>query len=97
VRRTSVLPLLLSSALLPACLHDDPGTEPPEPGATSPLTEGRDLVAVPRAVDAAVAQVRKKRLADAGAPVRRQSSGDDFVLAIRKSALAERWFLTAFI
>ena len=98
MRRTSLLALLLSSALLPACLHDDPGTEPPpEPGATSPLSEGRDLVAVPRAVEASVAQVRRKRLAEAGAPVRRQSSGDDFVLAIRKSALAERWFLTAFL
>ncbi|MBK9034297.1 MAG: zinc-dependent metalloprotease [Myxococcales bacterium] len=63
------------------------------------LLAGADFVAIPRAVDRAEAAARQAKLTAAGMPRdrHRAAPGPTFYLAIKKSVLAERWFLSAFL
>lgn len=94
--------LLTASLLTPlvsvaACAGDD------EPVAVDPggpdLLAGADFVAIPRTVSATEAAARRAKLDAAGMPADRHHAapGQSFYLAIKKSALADRWFLSAFL
>jgi Met-zincin len=60
------------------------------------LTHDDLLVAIPRKVDAQEAQSRQDQLARIAPQLAPQGSGD-FYLAIRKSALNERWFWSVYL
>lgn len=81
-----------------ACADD-----PNAPVAVDPdgpdLTQGDDFVAIPRTVSRTEAAARQTRLEQAGMPASklRAAPGQSFYLAIKKSALADRWFLSAFL
>ncbi len=92
-----ILPLLALPLIAPACADSadpDPTVDP-----SSPLASGADFVAIPRHVEAATTAARRQRLTELGAPLDRQraAGSDDFYLAIRKSALHDKWFLSAFL
>lgn len=97
-------PLLLSAALatpllsLPACGDDTP-VDVADPDAPD-LLAGADFVAIPREVTRTEAAERQRQLEEAGTPaarLRAAPSSTSFYLAIRKNALSDRWFLSAFL
>lgn len=63
------------------------------------LLRGADFVAIPREVSDTDAAARRAQLTKAGAPAAklRAAGGQSFYLAIKKSALDDRWFLSAFL
>ena len=63
------------------------------------LTAGDDFVALPRAVDAGDAARRRSLMREAGMPGASLFAADerDFYIGIHKDALAERWFMSAFL
>ncbi|HRC56361.1 MAG TPA: zinc-dependent metalloprotease [Kofleriaceae bacterium] len=60
------------------------------------LLAGDVLVSVPREVDAKIATARSATLASRGA-AQSSSRGEDFYLAIRRSALESQWFLSMYL
>lgn len=97
-------PLLLSAALatpllsLPAC-GDDHVVDTGDPDAPD-LLAGADFVAIPREVSRTEAAARQRQLEEAGTPssrLRAAPPSTGFYLAIKKTSLSERWFLSAFL
>jgi len=87
-----ILYTLLAFPLLPtaACVVDavDLG---------DPTLAGRDFEAVPRSVSDDERAQRQKLMAARGGDLRSADGGDSFYIAIKKSALSERWFLSAYL
>lgn len=97
-------PLLLSAALatpllpLAAC-GDDQVVDTGDPDAPD-LLSGADFVAIPREVSRTEAAERQRQLEEAGTPATRLRAAPPstgFYLAIKKSSLSDRWFLSAFL
>ena len=97
-------PLLLTAALatpllsLPAC-GDDSVVDSGDPDAPD-LLSGADFVAIPREVSRTEAAARQRELEEAGTPASRLRAAPpntSFYLAIKKSSLTDRWFLSAFL
>jgi hypothetical protein len=97
-------PLMLSAALatplfsLPAC-GDNDVVDSGDPDAPD-LLAGADFVAIPREVSRTEAAARERELEEAGTPtarLRAAPASTSFYLAIKKSSLSERWFLSAFL
>jgi Met-zincin len=88
--------LLLPLTFVSACT-DDPSVDVDPAGPD--LLVGADFVAIPRTVDRTESARRTQQLTRAGAPIDRlrAAPSPSFYLAIKKSALAERWFLSAFL
>ena len=93
--------LLATTLALPlvsvAACGDDPVTDV-DPDAPD-LERGDDFVAIPREVSSIEAAARQQKLEEAGAPVSRLRAAPtrSFYLAIKKTALTDRWFLSAFL
>lgn len=97
-------PILFAAAMavplaaLAGCGDDnDPSLVDPSDDS---LLGDRDFVAIPRTVSRTEAAARQRKLEEAGAPasqLRSAPSSQSFYLAIRKTALSERWFLSAFL
>ncbi len=100
--RKLIFSTVLAIPLIPlgGCADPDrPGDELVDPDAPD-LSRGDDFVALPRVVDRETAAARRTALAKAGAPVRttnRIAADRDFYIGVRKSALADRYFMTAFL
>jgi len=93
--------LALSLSLSAVACMDEPGAvEPPADG--SPLAHGGDFVAIPRIVDAQTLALRRQTLIARGAPAttlppQPGPANENFYLAIKRNALGERYFLSAFM
>jgi hypothetical protein len=75
-----------------------PDAGPIEPPPGDALAGTETFVALRRAVDDTTVEQRLRSLAAVGAPrAGTVGSRDDFYLAIRREALTERWFLSAFM
>lgn len=95
----SLAAALALATLAPAC-HES--AEDPPITADDTVLDGDDFVAIPRTVGAETAAARGQLLSAAGAPGELAWGPDlkntgDFYLAIRKDALDEQWFLSAFL
>ena len=95
--------LLTASLLAPlstvvACVGDDDAPAVVDPDGPD-LLAGADFVAIPRTLSATEAAARQAKLTAAGMPRDKHHAapGPSFYLAIKKSALADRWFLSAFL
>jgi hypothetical protein len=84
-----------SASLVTACTDDPAIVEPaPPPAVENPLASGADFVAIPRRPDAAA---RAKLAAKGTVRALPPTDGQEFYVAIRRSALADRYFLSAFL
>lgn len=83
---------------LPAC-GDNVVVDSGDPDAPD-LRSGADFVAIPREVTRTEAALRQRQLEEAGTPATRLRAAPpntSFYLAIKKSSLSDRWFLSAFL
>jgi len=100
LRSRTLASVLALPLLATACFDDPPIVAPPDQGhPQSAMERGDEFVAVPRTVDAATRSARQQKLVARGAPASRlrSASSDTFYLAIKRSSLEQRWFLSAFL
>jgi hypothetical protein len=86
--------LLSSITILAACVGDDGLVEPT---ASDVLTHDDLLVPIPRNLGVEEVAERSMQMARAGVRIAPQQGNGDFYLAIRKSALQERWIWSVYL
>ncbi len=86
----------LAMASLLACASDESGSND---ATTSDVVLNGDFVAIPRQVDAQTMAARHEAMAVYKKSVSAAwaAPGEDFYLAIKKNALGQKWFLSAFL
>jgi Met-zincin len=90
MRAWGLLLISLSSAFLTvSCSEDDP------PAVPSPLDSGADFVAIPRHLSSS--EIEKRNTARAARALPPTTEDDDFYIAVKRSHLNQRWFLSAYL
>ncbi|NJM90980.1 MAG: hypothetical protein HC863_01530 [Myxococcales bacterium] len=84
----------MAFVLAVGCGYD--GSSAPAPSPDPLLLSGDLLIPVQRDLSATALQQRRARLQQRG-PVKGSIGNEDFYLAIRRSKLAEKWFLSAYL